>query len=99
MGTTRDMQALARAAADGRRSTLFLWMYQHHEEFAENVLKRAGRPNWKRIAIELAKIRWGDEEFLTTLSGKVPTGATERGGAARRDFFCCVGGERFQRHR
>lgn len=71
------MKALARAAVDRRRSTLFLWMYEHHAEFAEKVLKRAGRPNWKSIARELGKIRWMDEA-LTTLSGDAPTGEQAR---------------------
>lgn len=39
-----------RAAADRRRSDLFWWMYRHHEAFAEK-LRRAGRPNWKALAV------------------------------------------------
>lgn len=71
------MQALATAAAEGRRSKLFLWMYTHHAEFEEAVLKRAGRPNWKRIALELEKIRWlGDP--LTNLAGKPASGEQAR---------------------
>lgn len=77
MSMTREMRALAKAAMDRRRSTLFLWMYEHHEEFSGKVLKRAGRPNWKSIARELAKIRWMDEP-LTTLSGEAPTGEQAR---------------------
>lgn len=43
------MKDVEQAAADDRRSPLFLWMYRHHEEFAEK-LRLAGRPNWGSLA-------------------------------------------------
>lgn len=55
MSESRQFRELERAAATGRRSMLFLWMYRHHEEFTA-LIKRAGRPNWAELAAKFGEM-------------------------------------------
>ena len=49
------LSRLEKAARSGRRSKLFLGMYQHYEEL-NRILERAGRPNWKVLAEEFTRL-------------------------------------------
>lgn len=55
MSERRAIQSLEAAAAFGRRSSLYQWMYGHYAEFAE-VVRKAGRPNWKALTAEFEKL-------------------------------------------
>lgn len=66
MSENRQLRELEVAAATGRRSPLFLWMYRHHADFAA-LVKRVGRPNWSVLATKFAQMD------LTDRHGRGPT--------------------------
>jgi hypothetical protein len=60
-----------REAAMARRSELYSWMMQNHEQFAA-VVAEAVRPNWRAIAEAFAS------EGLTDADGKPPSAEATR---------------------
>ena len=65
------LSRLEQAARIDRRSSLFVYMVEHHAEL-RGVLVRAGRPNWKALSKEFAAAG------LTDINGKPPTDAVSR---------------------
>ena len=62
---------LETAARFGRRSSLFVYMFEHYTDL-NRVLVRAGRPNWKALAKEFAAAGFTD------INGNPPTDAVSR---------------------
>lgn len=65
------LSRLEKAARVDRRSSLFVYMVEHHADLS-GVLARAGRPNWKALSKEFAAAG------LTDINGKPPTDAVSR---------------------
>lgn len=56
MKPTRDDLAKVRlAASKGRRSTLFLWLRENHDDFAAAVAE-AGQPNWEELSVTFSDL-------------------------------------------
>jgi hypothetical protein len=58
-------------AAMSKRSSLYRWMAENHDMFAE-VLRKAGRPNWEALAKTLG------EQGLSDAGNKPPSEETTR---------------------
>lgn len=65
------LSRLEKAARVDRRSSLFVYMVDHHADLS-GVLVRAGRPNWKALSTEFAAAG------LTDINGKPPSDAVSR---------------------
>ena len=65
------LSRLEKAARVDRRSSLFVYMVEHHADLS-GVLVRAGRPNWKALSKEFAAAG------LTDINGNPPTDAVSR---------------------
>jgi len=65
------LSRLEKAARFGRRSSLFVYMFEHYADLSR-VLVRAGRPNWKALAKEFAAAGFTD------INGNPPTDAVSR---------------------
>ena len=65
------LSRLEKAARVDRRSSLFVYMVEHHADLS-GVLVRAGRPNWKALSQEFAAAG------LTDINGNPPTDAVSR---------------------
>jgi hypothetical protein len=65
------LSRLEKAAWVDRRSSLFVYMIEHHADLS-GVLMRAGRPNWKALSKEFAAAG------LTDINGNPPTDAVSR---------------------
>ena len=65
------LSRLEKAARVDRRSSLFVYMLEHHADLS-GVLVRAGRPNWKALSQEFAAAG------LTDINGNPPTDAVSR---------------------
>jgi len=65
------LSRLEMAARVDRRSSLFVYMVEHHADLS-GVLVRAGRPNWKALSKEFAAAG------LTDINGNPPTDAVSR---------------------
>jgi hypothetical protein len=65
------LSRLEKAARFGRRSSLFVYMFEHYADLSR-VLVRAGRPNWKALSKEFAAAGFTD------IKGNPPTDAVSR---------------------
>jgi len=65
------LSRLEKAARADRRSSLFVYMVEHHTDLG-GVLMRAGRPNWKALSKEFAAAG------LTDINDNPPTDAVCR---------------------
>lgn len=63
--------SLLRDAAMSKRSSLYRWMVENHDTFAD-VLRKAGRPNWEALAKTLG------EQGLFDAGNKPPSEETTR---------------------
>ncbi len=65
------LMSLLRDAAMSKRSSLYRWMIENHDMFAD-VLRKAGRPNWEALAKTLG------EQGLSDAGNNPPSEETTR---------------------
>ncbi len=72
-------------AAMARRSTLYAWMMEHHDEFAR-VVEEAVRPNWEALAKEFGQngLTDGDDKAPTETGTRHTWWRVRKAVAARR---------------
>lgn len=59
---------LKKAAASGRRSTLYRWMMSNYDRFARTLIE-AGRPNWDELAQTFTELGLKSRDEARPLTG------------------------------